>query len=82
MQALAVYQQHKKQLIILQIEQCDSFQSINVLGSFLLVFQLFEGMKAYRTDDNRVVMFRPIENMKRMHRSAKRACLPVSSIIL
>ena len=44
------------------------------------IFQLFEGMKSYRTDDNRVVLFRPLENMKRMNRTAKRACLPVSCV--
>jgi len=38
-------------------------------------------MKAYKTDDNRVVMFRPKENMKRMARSAERACLPVNILI-
>ncbi|XP_076801955.1 branched-chain-amino-acid aminotransferase, cytosolic-like [Clavelina lepadiformis] len=38
--------------------------------------ELFEGMKAYRTEDNRIAMFRPMENMKRMERTARRACLP------
>ncbi|XP_078484488.1 branched-chain-amino-acid aminotransferase, cytosolic [Ciona intestinalis] len=38
--------------------------------------ELFEGMKAYRTVDNRIAMFRPMENMNRMNRTAKRACLP------
>ncbi|XP_029019928.1 branched-chain-amino-acid aminotransferase, cytosolic isoform X2 [Betta splendens] len=38
--------------------------------------QLFEGLKAYRGDDNRVRIFRPMLNMSRMARSARRACLP------
>nr|CAB3225222.1 branched-chain-amino-acid aminotransferase, cytosolic [Phallusia mammillata] len=38
--------------------------------------ELFEGMKAYRTVDNRIALFRPLENMKRMNRTATRACLP------
>uniref|UniRef100_A0AAY4B9F8 branched-chain-amino-acid transaminase n=1 Tax=Denticeps clupeoides TaxID=299321 RepID=A0AAY4B9F8_9TELE len=38
--------------------------------------QLFEGMKAYRGQDNRVRLFRPMLNMNRMLKSAKRACLP------
>ncbi|XP_062238999.1 branched-chain-amino-acid aminotransferase, cytosolic [Platichthys flesus] len=38
--------------------------------------QLFEGLKAYRGDDNRLRIFRPMLNMQRMAHSAKRACLP------
>uniref|UniRef100_A0A8C1J2N1 Branched-chain-amino-acid aminotransferase n=3 Tax=Cyprinus carpio TaxID=7962 RepID=A0A8C1J2N1_CYPCA len=38
--------------------------------------QLFEGMKAYRGPDNKVRLFRPLINMKRMLKSAHRACLP------
>uniref|UniRef100_UPI0037E7FB0E branched-chain-amino-acid aminotransferase, cytosolic isoform X1 n=1 Tax=Semicossyphus pulcher TaxID=241346 RepID=UPI0037E7FB0E len=38
--------------------------------------QLFEGLKAYRGDDNRLRLFRPMLNMNRMSKSARRACLP------
>ncbi|KAG1953364.1 branched-chain-amino-acid aminotransferase, cytosolic isoform X2 [Pimephales promelas] len=38
--------------------------------------QLFEGMKAYRGPDDKVRLFRPMMNMKRMQKSAHRACLP------
>ncbi|XP_036976775.1 branched-chain-amino-acid aminotransferase, cytosolic isoform X2 [Acanthopagrus latus] len=38
--------------------------------------QLFEGLKAYRGDDNQLRLFRPMLNMIRMSKSAKRACLP------
>ncbi|KAL7882426.1 hypothetical protein SRHO_G00000840 [Serrasalmus rhombeus] len=38
--------------------------------------QLFEGLKAYRGQDNKVRLFRPMLNMKRMLKSARRACLP------
>ncbi|XP_073336701.1 branched-chain-amino-acid aminotransferase, cytosolic [Pagrus major] len=38
--------------------------------------QLFEGLKAYRGDDNQLRIFRPMLNMNRMSNSAKRACLP------
>ncbi|XP_051544958.1 branched-chain-amino-acid aminotransferase, cytosolic-like isoform X2 [Myxocyprinus asiaticus] len=38
--------------------------------------QLFEGMKAYRGPDNKLRLFRPMLNMKRMLKSAHRACLP------
>ncbi|TRY62244.1 hypothetical protein DNTS_020209 [Danionella cerebrum] len=38
--------------------------------------QLFEGMKAYRGLDNKVRLFRPMMNMKRMLKSSQRSCLP------
>ncbi len=38
--------------------------------------EIFEGLKAYRRADGGVQMFRPIENVKRMNRSAERMCLP------
>ena len=37
---------------------------------------LFEGMKAYRTDKDRVVFFRPDENARRMQRGADRLKMP------
>ena len=37
---------------------------------------LFEGMKAYRTAENRVVFFRPDENARRMQRGADRLKMP------
>lgn len=39
--------------------------------------EIFEGLKAYRTPDGTVQLFRPEENMKRMYNSAKRICLPL-----
>ena len=38
--------------------------------------EIFEGLKAYRRADGKVQMFRPIENIRRMNRSAERLCLP------
>ena len=38
--------------------------------------EVFEGLKAYRRPDGKVQMFRPIENIRRMNRSAERLCLP------
>ena len=38
---------------------------------------LFEGMKAYRGDDEHIRLFRPMHNMTRMVITAKRACFPV-----
>ncbi|CAL9729178.1 branched-chain-amino-acid aminotransferase, cytosolic [Monosporozyma unispora] len=43
---------------------------------FHYAFELFEGMKAYRTEDNKITMFRPDMNMKRMNKSASRILLP------
>ncbi|HCC00437.1 MAG TPA: branched chain amino acid aminotransferase [Ruminococcaceae bacterium] len=38
--------------------------------------EVFEGMKAYRTKDGRVLLFRPEENFKRMNVSNERLCVP------
>ena len=38
--------------------------------------EIFEGLKAYRREDGGVQLFRPIENVKRMNRSAERMSLP------
>ena len=38
--------------------------------------EIFEGLKAYRTANGDVQMFRPMENIKRMNNSADRMCLP------
>ena len=38
--------------------------------------EIFEGMKAYKTNNNKVVLFRPKENFNRMNDSAKRMCMP------
>ena len=37
---------------------------------------IFEGLKAYRTKDGRIVMFRPDKNMERMNNTCKRMCIP------
>ena len=39
--------------------------------------EIFEGLKAYRTESGEIRMFRPMENIKRMNRSAERMCLPL-----
>ena len=38
--------------------------------------EVFEGLKAYRREDGKVQMFRPIENARRLNSSAERLCLP------
>lgn len=37
---------------------------------------IFEGLKAYKTPEGKITMFRPYENFKRMNRSAQRLCMP------
>jgi branched-chain amino acid aminotransferase len=37
---------------------------------------IFEGLKAYRGRDNRIFLFRPKDNLKRMNVSAERMCMP------
>ena len=37
---------------------------------------IFEGLKAYRTEDGRVLLFRPHKNFKRMNRSNMRLSIP------
>ncbi len=38
--------------------------------------EIFEGLKAYRTESGDIQLFRPMENIRRMNRSAERMCLP------
>ncbi|GAE30626.1 branched-chain amino acid aminotransferase [Halalkalibacter hemicellulosilyticus] len=37
---------------------------------------VFEGLKAYRTSDDQILMFRPEENFKRLNRSSERLSMP------
>ncbi len=39
--------------------------------------EIFEGMKAYRAVDGSIRLFRPMENVKRLNKSAERICLPL-----
>ncbi|HEX5169035.1 MAG TPA: branched-chain amino acid aminotransferase [Cyclobacteriaceae bacterium] len=36
---------------------------------------IFEGLKAYRADDGEALVFRPLENLKRLNQSADRMCM-------
>ena len=38
--------------------------------------EIFEGLKAYRTQSGEIRLFRPMENIRRMNNSAERMCLP------
>ncbi|MDH5397254.1 MAG: branched-chain amino acid aminotransferase [Cyclobacteriaceae bacterium] len=37
---------------------------------------VFEGMKAYKNEQGQPVLFRPLENQRRLNRSAERLCIP------
>ncbi|MBL4586646.1 MAG: branched chain amino acid aminotransferase, partial [Flavobacteriales bacterium] len=37
---------------------------------------VFEGIKAYRNDNGQVMMFRPMDNFRRLNVSAERMCMP------
>ena len=50
---------------------------MNVPAFFSMLRLLFEGMKAYTTEDGRIVTFRPDLNAERMENSAKRLEMPV-----
>ena len=39
--------------------------------------EVFEGLKAYRTESGDIRLFRPMENIKRLNSSAERLCLPL-----
>jgi branched-chain amino acid aminotransferase len=41
---------------------------------------IFEGLKAYRARDGRVLLFRPEKNMERLNRSARRMCMPAIDV--
>ena len=38
--------------------------------------EVFEGQKAYKSNDGRILMFRPLENAKRCNKSLDRMCMP------
>lgn len=51
-----------------------------VISPAALVFHygqsMFEGMKAYKTEDDRAVLFRPTKNIQRANNSNRRLCIP------
>lgn len=40
---------------------------------------IFEGMKAVKNQDGAITLFRPLENLKRLNKSAERMCMPTLS---
>lgn len=55
------------------------FQDFNMSPAAMVLHYgqaIFEGMKAYRSKDGEILLFRPKENFERMNRSATRMCMP------
>lgn len=55
------------------------FQPFQILPSTLVLHyaqEIFEGLKAFRTKDDSIQLFRPDMNAKRFNRSAARLCMP------
>ena len=57
----------------------EEFQNLS-LSPAAMVFHygqtMFEGMKAYKTEDGRTVLFRPQKNIERANNSNRRLCIP------
>lgn len=49
-------------------------------ANFVSLQGIFEGLKAYKTEDGRILLFRPDENGLRMKRGADRMCMPSPSV--
>ena len=54
----------------------DNFQFAPSLSSLHYGQSIFEGMKAFRNQDRKLVLFRPDAHCARFNRSAKRMCMP------
>ncbi|XP_028797666.1 branched-chain-amino-acid aminotransferase 2, chloroplastic-like [Neltuma alba] len=55
--------------------------SLNPAASVLNYAQgVFEGLKAQRSDEGRILLFRPEENARRMKMGAERMCMPCPSV--
>ncbi|MDD6560304.1 MAG: branched-chain amino acid aminotransferase [Lactimicrobium massiliense] len=59
-----------------RIEPYHSFQLDPCAGVFHYGQEVFEGIKAYRTKDDRILLFRPWDNAERFQKSAERMCIP------
>lgn len=58
-----------------QIVPFDNFTLSPALSSLHYGQSIFEGMKAFKNDEGDVLLFRPLENFRRMNESAKRMCM-------
>lgn len=47
---------------------------------FHYAFECFEGLKAFRDQDNKIRIFRPENNLRRLNQSSERICLPTFDV--
>jgi branched-chain amino acid aminotransferase len=59
-----------------RIEPYHSFEMDPASAVFHYAQEVFEGMKAYRADDGRILLFRPEKNAARFRNSCDRLCIP------
>lgn len=55
------------------------YQSLSLEPSAMVFHygqEMFEGLKAYKTEDGRTLLFRPNKNIERANRSNRRLCIP------
>lgn len=55
------------------------YQNLSIDPSIMTIHygqSIFEGLKAYKTKDGNINLFRPRENIKRLNESCKRLCIP------
>jgi branched-chain amino acid aminotransferase len=60
----------------LEIAPFGDFQMSPAAGALHYGQAIFEGMKAYKGEDGKVILFRPELNIERMNISAERLCMP------
>lgn len=58
------------------IEPCAAFGLAPLTQALHYGTSIFEGLKAHRQPDGSVAMFRPLDHLRRLNRSAARLCLP------
>jgi len=59
----------------LQVVPFDNFSLSPALSSLHYGQAIFEGMKAYKNQAGEVLLFRPLDNFRRMNESARRMCM-------
>ncbi|MGE5577146.1 MAG: branched-chain amino acid aminotransferase [Syntrophothermus sp.] len=59
-----------------KIEKYRNFSFDPATCVFHYAQEVFEGLKAYLSEDGRILLFRPEQNARRMIRSAERMCMP------
>jgi branched-chain amino acid aminotransferase len=59
-----------------KIEKYDSFAMDPAACVLHYSQEIFEGLKAYKAADGRILLFRPEQNARRMNRSARKLCMP------